>query len=345
MARMIGVRRGAGRNGSVGGIGVLAVLGLVLGSGCQQNTSGQFTAQQQVKLDRRAAALLTRAAQSDLDPVARANAIEALVEFAPRDSVAIFRAAVAADTPVVRYAGCVALGEARDQASLKALQRLRTDPDARIRMAAAFAAYRCGDTNAGRVLAEMLTDHSDEKVRAEAAYLIGKLGERKALKRLRMALNREESGYVAVHIESAMARLGDAESLNKLVEYALKSDAVTVLLSLQALVELADPIAEDALAYRLNSEADYLQTRLIAARGLGKLGGDDGYELALSALDKSGEDRNETMQIRANAALALGAIGQVGALPALERLAGSQRDARTQVAACYAIRQILRGSP
>jgi HEAT repeat protein len=318
-------------------------LSLVLGGGCQ-STNGQLTAQQQVKLDRRAAALLSRAAQSDLDPVARANAIEALVELAPRESVAIFRAAVAADTPIVRYAGCIALGEARDEASLKSLQRLRNDPDARIRMASAFAAYRCGDTNAGRVLAEMLSGHSDEKVRAEAAYLIGKLGEPKALKRLRIALSREESGYVAVHIESAMAKLGDAESLNKLVEYALKSDAVTVLLSLQTLVELADPIAEDTLAYRLSSEADYLQTRLIAARGLGKLGVDDGYDLAMNALGKRGEDRNETMQIRANAALALGAIGQVRALPALERLAGSERDARTQVAASYAIRQILRGT-
>ena len=126
-----------------------------------------------------------------------------------------------------------------------------------------------------------LSDHPDEKLRADAAYLIGELGEPKALKRLKLAAAREDSGYVAVQIESAMAKLGDRASLDKLVQYTLKSDAVTVLLALQTLVELADPTTRKTLEYRLHSDADYLQARLIAARGLGKLGVDEGYDLAI----------------------------------------------------------------
>jgi HEAT repeat protein len=317
-------------------------LGLLLSAGCQQ-PGARVTPQQQARIEHRATDLLLRAARSDL-PVVRANAIEALVEVAPDAGLPTFRAALTSEFPLVRYAGCVALGEVRDTVSLKAIRRLHTDPAPRVRLAAAFAAYRCGDTNQGRTLVQALSDHPDEKTRADAAFLIGKLEEPKALKRLRLAASREPSGYVVVHIESAMARLGDRDSLEKLIQYVLKSDTVTVLLALQTLVELADPGTQETLQYRLHNEADYLQTRLIAARALGRLGRDDGYELAAGALDRSGETEDETMQIRVNAALALGAIGQPRALPLLRRLAETERDQRTQVAACYAICQIVRAS-
>lgn len=288
-------------------------------------------------------ALLLRAAQSD-QPALRANAIEALVDVAPVESLPLSRAALTSEAPLVRYAGCVALGKTRDIASLRAIRRLLDDPDARVRLAAAFTVHRCGDLNGARVLVQTLNDHPDESLRADAAYLIGELGKPRALKRLKLAAGRENSGYVVVHIESAMAKLGDRDSREKLVQYALKSDAVTILLALQTLVELADPTTQKALQYRLHSEADYLQTRLIAARALGKLGVDDGYDLAVKALVRGASDENETMQIRVNAALALGAIAQPRALPALQRLAETEHDPRTQVAACYAICQIVRAS-
>ena len=53
MARMVGSCRGARWHGSGWWLGGLAVLNLVLGSGCQ-GTNGQLTAQGQVQLDRRA---------------------------------------------------------------------------------------------------------------------------------------------------------------------------------------------------------------------------------------------------------------------------------------------------
>ncbi|MBU0617398.1 MAG: HEAT repeat domain-containing protein [Planctomycetes bacterium] len=325
-------------------LGVLLLTCAWLCVGCR-NANLDFTDQRQAQLEHRATALLLRAAQSD-DGLVHANAIEALVKLAPQENLPIFREAVTSEAPLVRFAGCVALGQARDAASLRALWRLiNADPDARVRLSAAFAAARCGDTNSGRVLAMTLSDHPDEKLRADAAYLIGELGEPKAMRRLKLAAAREDSGYVTVQIESAMAKLGDRDSLDQLVEYTLKSDAVTVLLALQTLVELADPTTRKTLEYRLHSEADYLQARLIAARGLGKLGVVEGYDLAIKSLTFSAKDDNETMQVRSNAALALGAIGQARALPALQRLAETKDDARTQVAACFAICQITKAAP
>jgi len=324
-------------------LGGVVVIGLLLCGGCQ-NRNVSLSERGQAQLEHRAMSLLLRAAQ-DRDGQVRANAIEALVDLAPDENLPAFREAVTSEAPLVRFAGCVALGQARDTPSRRALVRLiDADPDPRVRLAAAFAASRCGDAAAGRVLATTLSDQSDEKLRADAAYLIGELGEPRALRRLKLAAARESSGYVAIQIESAMAKLGDRASLDKLVQYALKSDVVTITLALQTLVELSEPSTRKALEYRLHSKADYLQVRLIAARALGKLGVEDGYDVAHGSLTFEGGDDNETMQVRSNAALALGAIGQARALPGLQRLAESEADLRTQVAASYAICEIVRAS-
>lgn len=215
---------------------------------------------QEVALESRALDLLTRAAESELD-VLRANAMEALVKVDPEMGRPHFRAALEVTTPLVRYAGCIASGDVRDRNSLPILRRLLEEPDARVRMAAAYAVYRCGETGAGRILLDNLTDNPDEKMRAEAAYLIGKLGDRKATRALQKAEPQETSSYVVVHIQTALALLGEIRMVDRLIEYMLKSDSVTRLLALQGLVELRDDRARRALAYRVSDESDYLEDR------------------------------------------------------------------------------------
>ena len=103
-------------------------------------------------------------------------------------------------------------------------------------------------------------------------------------------------------------------------------------------MEVGDRSTRKALEYRLFSKADYLQTRLLAARGASaSSAATKSYALALESLRFQNSDANEKMRVRANAALALGAIGDPRALPALETLAETDTDARTQVAASYAI--------
>lgn len=319
----------------------IAALLFVSLTGCGR-PGVELTAEEKSRLEERSIDFLTRASQGD-DPIVRANAIESLVKFAPEQSRPQFLAAADADLPVVRYAGLLALGQIRDHKSLGPIRRRLVDQDARVRMAAAFAAYRCGDVNtAGPILDSALRDNPDEKVRGEAAWLIGRLGDTTALSRLRKVADRDPSGLVVTYAQSAMALLGDQAMLDRLVEYTLKSDVETRLIALQTLVETPEPRTRKALTYRLNDTSDYLATRLLAARALGATGDGSGYKLAYQSLDFKNGDPVEVMRVRSMAALALGAIGDGKALGALRSVAEDATDPRTQVAACDAILQIVR---
>jgi HEAT repeat protein len=287
--------------------------------------------------------LLVAATRNDA-PVVCANAIESLARVAPDAGQPQIRAALDHETPLVRFAGCMAVGDLRDRSCASSIRKCRGDSDARVRLAAAYAAYRCGDKNAGAELAAALRDNPDEKIRADAAWLIGRLGDRAAMVRLKNAAGRELSPYVVTYIHGAMAALGDNEMVDRIIQYVLKSDNITRLVSLQTLYDVPDQRAARALQYRLNDKSDFLQTRLLAARALARIGSRAGYDLALASLAESRPDAAETRSIRCNAALTLGEIRDRGALSALGNLAQTDRDEQTQVAACCAITQIVRGT-
>ena len=318
----------------------LAAAALLL-AGCN-NATVRMGPDEQIGLRRRATELLLRAAQSELDVVC-CNALEALADIAPQEGLAYFHAALESESAMVRFAGCVALGEVRDTTSRGRIRRCLTDPDPRVRLGAAFTAYRLGETSRAEVLVNALHDSPDENLRADAAYLIGRLGEPQALKRLRYKAQdkREKSQKVVIQVHAAMAMLGDRAALDQLMCYA-QYDALSRVIALQCLCDVADPRSQDTLLYRLHAEDEYLEAKLIAARALGKIGSDAGYELAAKSTTHTADDRQDLMRVRSLAALALGAIGDERALPRLKRLAQPGQDARIQVAACYAIRQILR---
>jgi HEAT repeat protein len=317
---------------------LLALLGLT--GGCLNSAMVRDPAARE-RLERRALDLLLRAASSELD-VVRCNAIEALVQVAPREALPEFRESLCSGSPLVRFAACLALGQLRDEASRAAISEALRDADARVRLAAAFAAVRLGDSGRAADLVNVLNDHPDENLRSDAAYLIGLIGEPRALRRLRLAESREKSSRVRLHIYTAMARLGDARAIDELI-LASQGAAETRLLALQSLAELKNEQARDALLLRCGPLEDYLEVRLIAARGLGYLGSPAGFDLARQHLFDQHFDREDphrTYRIRSLAALALGAIRDPRALPLLERLAATETDERTQVAACFAICQI-----
>ncbi|MBU0638728.1 MAG: HEAT repeat domain-containing protein [Planctomycetes bacterium] len=322
------------------------LLALPLLSGCTNSLPVQLSPEERVGLGQRALALLLRAARSDVDIVA-CNAIEALVNVAPQDGLSHFRAALSAEAPLIRFAGCVALGELRDRAALGSIKHCLRDPEPRVRLAAAFAATRCGETGWAGRLVEALNNDRTENLRADAAFLIGRLGEPRAKAQLRAALGNktnQDAKVVALQIYGALARLGDQDAGDMLIEYA-QYDALSRLLALQILCEVGSADARDTFVYRLNSSDDYVEARLIAARGLAKLGAPAGYELAVRAARQATADPDETMRIRSLAALALGEMGERRALPVLQQLAESQDDPRVQVAACYAICKIVNAPP
>ena len=176
----------------VAGCGLLGIWVLLVG-GCTANTvppvSDIVTPAERIDLQNRALDQLLLAAGSDLD-VASCNAIEALVKVAPRDGLPLFRKALLSESPLVRYAGLVALGELRDHDSLDRIVAAVGDVHPQVRLAAAFAACRCGKDGYVRVLMRALNDAPEERHRADAATLLGRLEDTRARKWLEAALRR-----------------------------------------------------------------------------------------------------------------------------------------------------------
>lgn len=331
----------------------LGLLAGGAGGGCvteQARPSTTLSRAEQMGLQNRALELLLRAAHS-ADPFVACNAIEALADVAPRDGRPAFRRAVRAPDPLVRYAGFVASGVLRDCEVMAAAKEGVHDSHPNVRLAAAFCAYRCGKEGAARILVQALTGAPQESIRADAATLLGRLDEPRAVAWLRRAARsaaNQKSTRVRLQIHGALARLGDEDGLRQLVIYS-HGDTAARIEALLLLAQLDHQQARDDLLYALlGPEEDYLEARLVAARGLGKLGYHEGFDLALQSLtytdpnpNPAPDDPDQTFAVRSLAAHALAAIGDPRALPALRDVAADPSDPRLQVAASYAICKIL----
>lgn len=340
---------------------VIGVVGtsLLPSVGCTQPQTVEIRAvprQEQADMEQRARDLLIAAARSDID-VITCNAIEALVEIAPREGLAEFRAATTAESPLVRFASFVALGEVRDRASAERIRTGLRDADPRVRLAAAFASIRIGDDRPARLLTSTLTgppptkkDDADDdaNLRADSALLLGRLGNEKVIKWLTTALQNpvaRKSSKVEIAIHGALARMGHKPSIDQLIEYITgRYDTLSRLQAMQELAMLSVPQARDALLYRLTSPDDYLELKLLAARALGRIGSDAGFQLGMESArfvaSAENDDPNRQARVRLQAALALGDIGDRRALSVLADLARSPDDERIQVAAALAICRI-----
>ncbi len=322
----------------------LLPLLVLLGAGCNDGAI-RMDPLERAQLEQRSRELLRRAAASEVDVVA-CNAMEALVSVAPQAGLPEFRQQARSPSPLVRFAALVALGEVRDRGSFGEYRRALEDADARIALAGAFAAVRCGDEQHAARLFNALDNSPDENLRADAAFLIGRLREPRSARRLRLRM-RDKSNKVAVQVCTALALLGDRQATDQLAQFA-QGEAVARVLALQGLVEVASERTRDALRLRLGDTREYLEHRLIAARALGRISNREGLKLALDSITFSSsdaEDLDRGMRVRSLAALALGAIRDARGLPPLQQLAADQSDMRTQVAACYAILQILAPPP
>ena len=306
---------------------------------------------ERLEIQNRALDLLLLAARSELEDVS-CNAIEALVKIGTRDALPIYRQAIHSASPMVRYAGYCALGELRDRTVLEQLRAGTYDESAHVKLAAAYALCRCGKDGYAQVMIAALMSAPEENVRSDAAGLLGRLGEPRAIPWLRSALRvtaNERAKPVKLAIYGALAQLGQKDAVIELVRYS-QGDVATRADALLILADLGHRDGREALRYRLLSTAeDYDEARLIAARGMGKLGDASGFDLALRMITYTDpnkkptpENPSRTFPMRSMAVHALAEIGDIRALPAL-RQAATTDDSRLQVAACYAIWKVLNG--
>ena len=297
----------------------------------------------------RALLALKRGTDYQALPSVRVQAVEALQKTAPRAGLPWIRAALDDDHPAVRFSACVALGVLRDTVAQPSIEKLVSDSDPSVQAAAVFALHRMGDLRYSERLADFLLDHDDPAVRRNAAMLLGRLGEKGAIPLLARAMMSDDEALRLLTLES-MVLLGSPEALKQLKVNAYSGDGAQQTLALLALAECRDPSLEEL--FRIQFEkALHLETKLAAAKALAYLGSGAGYAVARKALafnkprkqDKNDPPRMQIIRVRQLAAHALGAIGNLEALPGLRDRMNEDEDPRVQLAAAMAIVQLTGG--
>ncbi len=304
--------------------GLLAAT-LPLTSGCFGSLRGSLPEREQNSFRSAALDFLKKSAYSD-EPVVRMQAIEAMQEIAPREGLKDIEGNIDNGYAGVSFAALMAVGTLKEAEVIERIRTRAEDSDASVKIAAIFALHRLGDQNRTGELSELLLKHRDARVRANAALAIGRLGEPGSARVLHTALKREQKDAVKMQILEALAMLGDSEAIERLRFYGYSAVPDQSALALMLLANAGATEAEELFRYRLGF-ADQPEIKLQAARGLGKLGHDDGLDLSLAYLFFNSPDRNrkndppeqQITRIRALAALALEAIGSPLALGALRR--------------------------
>ncbi|QDV91491.1 HEAT repeat protein [Phycisphaerae bacterium RAS2] len=263
------------------------------------------------------------------DPVLRMQAMEAIQEVASADAASCIADNIDNGYAGVSFAALMALGDMRratadGSARLavanqnRLLQRVRTlaeDRDPNVRIAALYALHAMGDATRTRELADFLLRNTDARVRANAALAIGRLRDPTSIQLLHQGLKREKKDAVKMQILEALASLGDSHGIERLKFYGFSAVPDQAALALMCLANARTIEAEEMFRIRLR-DTDYPEIRLQAARGLGRLGFEEGLDTAVRDLFFNRPRRNiandppqqQIARVRALAALALEAI-------------------------------------
>src|SRR5262245_48164056 len=279
------------------------------------------------------------------DPVVRSNAAIRLGQNKPKGAAAMLIPALNDPEETVRVNVVRSLGDIGDPASIDALAPLVTDPRSSVRMAACQAlgalggarvvptlekalydtdesvrivaarALGCvaGDGSLGVRLRVALQDES-ERIRGHVVKVVGERHRRDAVPRIEGAL-RAESDAVRANAATALGEIGDRSSLPALYRSLDDPFYKVRCLAGHAIARIApgDGEARAAVAKRLGSE-DNPMARVDLAWALGTLGDRSGLS-TIRTLLFTGEPED----VRAEAAIALGELGDAAELPVLEK--------------------------
>jgi HEAT repeat protein len=141
--------------------------------------------------------------------------------------------------------------------------------------------------------------------------VLGLLNDPSATKML-MTLLSDRVPSVRLQAAEALWRLGNERGLTDLVAFSISAYPDDQMIALQALAETGDQRVIQHIRGQLTN--DYVEVSLAAARGLGLLGSDEGWNIVVPAA-KSHDPRQ-----RAMAALAMGSIGRTDLQPYLADL-------------------------
>jgi HEAT repeat protein len=263
------------------------------------------------------------------DPVLRSNSIEAISKALPDEAMPIILKALNDPEPEVRFAAAMAAGELRIKSLHQPLLILRGDSDARVVVSSLFALHRIGDTRYSHDLEKYARD-SDQYVRADVAMAIGLLGEPSGVVVV-AAMQTDYAPTVRLQADAAMWQLGDMRGLTALVGDCVSQYPDDQIIGV---LGLAAPRDQRVIQHvRTMLTADYLEVQLAAARAMGELGSDEGYQIA--ALATTSKDPRQ----RFLAAMALGAIGRSDAQSRLRPLLSDEATS-VRIGAALAVLQL-----
>ena len=323
------------------------ILGLVLCStGCQGLNSVD---PQNLK------ALAVEQLQESLNSPVQMQAIEACVELRLPKAPDICMRVSSAPSRKLRFAGAMGLLEMPTPAAAGHLQKLLSDQDESVRLAAIGALHRMGKDSPRNELIEALDSESDE-IRGSALTILGRLGEKSAVPAIKKLQETEQIERIRLQAAEALALLGDKNVLSQIQVLANSNDWQDRMIAVQVmgLRQLEHDFAAD-LVDKLTDPNEMVQ--LQAARSLGRLGQQDGYEVAVKHLKPSvwvrrniaaemGVEPNNPQieikisQIRSLAAQALGDIGRWDAARPLKTALGD-KDPQVALAAAQGSLRLL----
>lgn len=315
-----------GQKAAIGGLRVIAAAFIIAVTGCSQNLRGTISPEAEDTFRAEALQTLLEAAGAE-EPIVRMHAIEALKDVAPQAGLRAIGANIDNASPPVRFAALMAMGELREKTYLPRIQVRSEDTNPNVALAGIFAMHRLGDESRTSELSEFLLNHPDARVRANAALAIGRLEEPQSIRLLRVALKREQKEVVKSQILESMAMLGSKHAVERLVFSGYSDIPDQRFLAMTSLANAGSREAERLFLFKLEYD-NQPEIRLQAARGLAKLGRNDGFDLALAYLLSSRSYSTERQddpieqqipRIRGLAALALEEIGNPEALDALRR--------------------------
>jgi len=267
------------------------------------------------------------------DPVLRANAIESAQDGLADQASDLILQGLSDREPLVRFASAMAAGKLRLQAARAKLLTMTGESDPNVAIGVRFALHRLGDARLTHALEKYAAD-PDPQVRANTALVLGLLEEPSAIKVL-SAMNNDRSPAVRWQVAEAMWRLGNEEALKTLVAGSVSQYVDDQMLCTLALAAPKDQRVAAHIRGKLayESGSGWEEVSLIAARAMGMLGSDDGYNVAAEGV------RSQDARQRQLAALAFGAIGRADSQPYLEKLLSDQSQS-VRLAAATAILQL-----
>ena len=258
---------------------------------------------------------------TDQNARARTSAIEAvatarLLNFVPQVHLLMRDPVVP-----VRFSALVAMGDLQYTPAQPDCQQIFSEPreDANVKLAAAYALVRMGQTGYLEPLRQGLND-TQPSVRSNAAFLIGKAGDQESLERLHQILTAPDTDeQTSRQIIDSLAQLHDNRIYKTLWAQLISLFADDRIQGIRGMGYLGHNQAQKAIATKLND--DIPEVRLAAAEELAKFGDNQGEPVIMDILrhqlneQTTGPQADDTDRVRLYVMASM-AIGRINSEPA-----------------------------